>query len=290
VTFIGDYVALENNFWKESGLEIQIQPGGFEHDAIKLVASGADAFGVSSGPQLLQARANGVPVVAIGSTIPRSPIGWISKKESNIKTPFDFVGKKVGAQFGTHTEITFEALCKKNKIDIKSIDRVPVKFDPRPFVTGDIDVLPVYIIDQPVDLASQGIELNIIDPGDYGVSLFYGNLYFTTENFVKNNPELVKKFLEGASKGWVWADKHNKEAVEILLKSVPDANREILNKKLNVTLNFIKKNGQPYKGVFPTELKDWQTTYKLLKDYGEITDDVELTKIFTNQFLPERKF
>jgi NitT/TauT family transport system substrate-binding protein len=81
-----------------------------DYDAIKLVASGADTFGISSSPQILYARAMGVPVVAIGAVIPPSSIGWISKKNSGITKSQDFSNKKIGAQFGTHTEITLEAL------------------------------------------------------------------------------------------------------------------------------------------------------------------------------------
>jgi NitT/TauT family transport system substrate-binding protein len=186
VTFIGDYVAKEKTFWGEEGLEVALNPGGFEFDAIKLVASGADTFGVASGPQILQARASGVPVVAIGATIPRSPIGWVAKRDSGITTPYDFKGHKIGAQFGTHSEITFDALMAKLNIPLNSLDQIPVKFDPRPFVVGSVDVLPVYIIDQPIDLEAQGLALSIIDPHAYSVSLAYGqSLFYNRENHTR---------------------------------------------------------------------------------------------------------
>lgn len=286
-TFTGDFVALQKGFWMAEGLDVRLNPGGFEHDAIKLVAGGTDIFGITSGPQLLQARANGFPIVAIGAVIPRSPIGWITKKDSGIKEPRDFIGKKVGAQFGTHTEITLEALCSKLNIPLNSFKRIPVKFDPRPFAVGEVDVLPVYIIDQPVDLIREGIVLNIIDPGDYGVSLAFGNLYFTTEKTLKNKPEVVKAFLKGARRGWFWVNENPNQAVDILSNYVANADKDTLLSKLNTTLDFIKKNKPKYCGVFPMELEEWKFTYEMLVRYGNLKPDLNLTQCFTNYYLTE---
>lgn len=285
-TFIGDYVAHERGYWKDEGLEVKLNPGGFEFDAIKLVASGADDFGIASGPQILYARAHGAPVIAIGAVIPRSPIGWVAKKNSGIKTPKDFLGKKIGAQFGTHTEITFEALCAKMGIDIKSVNRIPVKFDPRLFIAGEIDVLPVYLVDQPIDLRINGLELNIIDPGDFGVSLAFGNLYFTTEERLKDNPESIRAFLAGSAKGWKWAYENRTAAIEILSKYVQGSDKGTLLGKLNATFDFIHKDQKQYLGVFRMKSEDWTKTKAILSEFGDLDEKIDLEKCYTNDFIP----
>ena len=283
-TFAGDYVALQNGYWKDAGLEVSIHPGGFEHDAIKLVASGADTFGISSGPQILQARANGVPIVAIGAVFPQSPIGWVSKKDSGITKPQDFVGKKIGAQFGTHTEISLEALCGKLGIALDSFKRIPVKFDPRPFVAGAVDVLPVYIVDQPVDLEREGIALNIIDPGDYGMALAYGNLYFTTEETLRAKPELVKKFLAGAKRGWTFVHSNPEEAATILCKNAPELQKDAMLAKIKAILKFVMKGRKEYLGVFPMESAAWEQTREILSKYGDLKQAMDISGCFTNDY------
>lgn len=285
VTFIGDYVAKDKDFWKERGLDVTLNPGGFEFDAIKLVAAGADTIGVASAPQILQARANGVPVVAIGAVITRSPIGWVSKKDSGIKTPSDFVGKNIGAQFGTHTEITFEALMAKLGIPLETIRRIAVKFDPRPFVAGTVDVLPVYLIDQPIDLSLQGLELNEIDPGDYGVSLAYGNVYFTSEDTISENPELVRSFIEGATQGWLYAYENRVSALNILSRYMENPNSVALEQKLNAMFTFIEKDQDIYRGVFSMEDFKWKSTLDIMKLYGGLSTTMTIEDAFTNEFI-----
>jgi NitT/TauT family transport system substrate-binding protein len=283
-TFAGDYVALNKGFWTQEGLNVTINPGGFENDAIKLVAAGADTFGITSGPQLLQARASGVPIVAIGATMPRSPIGWIAKKTSGIKAPRDFIGKRVGAQFGTHTEITLEALCGKLNIPLTSFQRIPVKFDPRPFVVGDVDVLPVYIIDQPIDLRRAGLSLNIIDPNDYGVAFAYGNLYFATEETIRTKPQLVSRFLRGAQRGWMSAKEAPSSASEILAGYATGAKRDLLEEKLAAMFAFISKSAPQYIGIFPMKAQAWEDSRDILTKYGHLKT-VSVDELFTNKFL-----
>jgi NitT/TauT family transport system substrate-binding protein len=288
-TFAGDYAALNNGYWKDAGIDVQIKPGGFEFDAIKLVASGTDTFGIASGPQILNARASGIPVVAIGAVIPQSPIGWIAKADSGIKTPRQFVGKRIGAQFGTHTEITFEALMAKLGISLKSLQRIPVKFDPKPFITGDVDVLPVYLIDQPVDLEAVGMKLNQIDPGDYGVALAYGNLYFTTKETLSKDPELVRRFLNGARRGWLWVDEHPAEAVDVLLKHMPGSQRENVAEKLSRTLAFIKKGRAEYPGIYEMDVSSWERTANIMRQFSELRLAEPVSNSFTNQYLVPTK-
>lgn len=284
-TFVGDYVALDKHFWDKQGLKVSLQPGGFEFDAIKLVAAGSDTFGVTSGPQLLQARASGVPIVAIGAVIPKSPIGWVSKRDSGIERPQDFVGRRIGAQFGTHTEVTLEALCRKLQIKLDSFERIPVRFDPRPFVVGEIDVLPVYIIDQPIDLRREGLQLNIIDPWEYGVGLAYGNVYFTTEKYLKEFPANVAAFLRGAVEGWQHAESSRSEAIEILAKNISDPDRATLREKLDATFAFVGSAKGEYPGVFPMSEADWSGTANILVEHGGLSPAFSVAGAFTNTSL-----
>ena len=63
--FTGFYVAKEKDFYKSAGLNVDIQPGGPDFPAIQMVTGGSEQFGVTGADQILIARSQGVPVVAL---------------------------------------------------------------------------------------------------------------------------------------------------------------------------------------------------------------------------------
>ena len=75
------------------GITIKLEPGSETTDPIKLVLSGANDFGCISLDKLLAANEKGAQLVAIGVINQLSPTVFIAK---NIKTPKDWIGKKVG--------------------------------------------------------------------------------------------------------------------------------------------------------------------------------------------------
>jgi NitT/TauT family transport system substrate-binding protein len=248
-TFAGDYMALKNGSWKRAGVDVEVRPGGFQFDAIKLVAAGEDTFGISTGPQVAEARSRGVPVVVIGVIFPDSPVGWVAMSKSGIKTPQDFVGKRVGAQFGTLTEVTLETLFKKMNLPLGGIRRVPMQFDYTPFLSGAIDVAPVYMIDQPVEFRRKGFSINVIDPRQYGVNLGPGNVYITSEETLRLKPKVVEAFLAGGREGWIAAEKDHRSAAEAVLPHTAGGDVESLTAQVSAVFKFIGHTDS-YPGIF----------------------------------------
>lgn len=248
-TFAGDYMALKNGSWKRAGVDVDVLPGGFQFDAIKLVAAGEDTFGISTGPQVAEARRRGVPIVVIGVIFPDSPVGWVAMSNSGIKRPQDFIGKRVGAQFGTLTEVTLETLFAKLNLPLGEIKRVPMQFDYTPFLSGAIDVAPVYMIDQPVEFRRKGIAVNVIDPRQYGVNLGPGNVYITSEDTLRSNPNIVKAFLRGASSGWQAARLDTLSAAAAVQPYTAGGNVDALKAQIDAVFAFIG-HSENYPGVF----------------------------------------
>lgn len=285
-TFAGDYVAKNEGYWDAEEIDVTINPGGFNLDPIKLVASNSDQFGVTKASNLLYARERGVPIVVIAAIIVRSPIAWISLKDSEINRPEDFIGKKVGEQYGTGTDVTLEALFEKLGLDLSEIQRIPMQFNYAPFLSGEYDVVPCYLIDQVVEFQAKGIELNIIDPYDYDVSLYYPNVYFTTEKMIKEKPELVQKFLNGALKGWEKSFESPELTIDSVMVDIKELNREIEILKLKSQIKIMRSENEeiPFGKM---EDEKWQTIIDILEKYGELKLGISLKDIFTNEFVEE---
>ena len=117
--FAGYFAAQEQGYYEAAGLKVTMLDGG--PDVIpQAVGSAADGpeFTISWVPKVLQAR-EGTPasdLVDIAQVFQRSGTLSVSWKDSNITTPADFKGKKVGAWgFGNEFEVT--AGCQEGRAE-----------------------------------------------------------------------------------------------------------------------------------------------------------------------------
>src|SRR5580692_9530517 len=198
--FAGFYVAKDKGFYKAAGLDVDVQPGGPDFPAIQMVAGGNEQFGVTGADQILIARSKGVPVVALAVLYRESPFVLFALKKSGITKPSDFAGKNVGLKIGGSEELVYRAVLKSAGVDKGTLHEVPVKFDLSPLLTGQVDVWPGYVINEVLAAQEKGFEVSVIKPSDYGVRM-YADTLFTTERMLKEQPELVKKFVAATIHG-----------------------------------------------------------------------------------------
>jgi NitT/TauT family transport system substrate-binding protein len=281
--YLGSIAAKQNGYWSQQGLDVTIEPGGFEADPIKLVAAGSNDFGITGAEQLLQARANGVPIVAIYMELKDSPVGWMTLKSSKITEPQQFKGKRVGAWYGTNAEPTFDALMNKLSIDTKAMTRVPIKFDMNPLYTGQVDVIPVYLNGHPLEARRNGKEVNTINPRDYGIRL-YGNVYFTTEKMIKERPEVVQKFVNGLARAWRETLADPAAAVTTLLKAEPKLDGALELEVLTVSRDFFT-GGVPTERLGQMTLERWEEVKTVMSTYSDLPKMVNLADAYTNKFV-----
>lgn len=271
-TMTGWFAGKEQGIYKDNGIELLINPGGPDNSSVKLVAAGTDLLGVAGADEILIAREKGIPVVPIAVLFKESPIGFISKTSSGIKTPTEWNGKTIEVDFGSNAEIQFRALVKK--FNVKNIKETPYTYSLIPFIENKVDVSVAYVMDQVVTLKSQGIDVNVIASKEFGINP-YGDVIFTTEKTLKEKPELVKRFLKATIESQKWAIGNDSLAVSYLIKNAP--NLKIEN-ELNVwkaTIPFLLSNeGVENIGIMKKER--WEETQNVLLEFNALKNKQNL--------------
>jgi NitT/TauT family transport system substrate-binding protein len=280
--FAGEMVAARSHFFTDSGLELELKPGGFEADPIKLVASGSDTFGVAGADSFLLARAKGVPIVAFAAGYLQTPVVFYVHENSGIKSPADFAGKKVGYQAGQDTATVYETLLKKIGISRSLIKEIPVKYDFTPFLTGRVDVWPGYAATQSYILQRQKVPYNVIRPGQYGLA-YLGTVYFTSERFLSEHPEIVQAFVDGLIRGWEYTYAHEDSAIP-LIASYDSTNLtpDLIRFNLDRQKEFIHPSGTQYCAFDQTS---WTSLDQSLVEVNLLTAQVDLGPAITMKFL-----
>lgn len=277
-TMTGWFAGKEQGFYKDAGIDLEITSGGPDNNSVKLVAAGTDMFGVAGADEVLISREKGIPIVAIAVLFKESPVGFISKREKGITSPSQWSGKTVEVSYGSNAEVQYRALVKK--FEVKHIKEVPYAFNLIPFIEDKVDVSIAYIMDQVITLKRMGIDLNVITCKEYGINP-YGDVIITTEKTLRENPVLVKRFLDATIKSQLWAIKNPEVAVSALVKNASNLKAENEAQVWRATIPFLIADGGPNKlGIM--KLERWEETMDVLIEFTFLKAPVDIDKAYKN--------
>ncbi len=211
--FAGYYMALEKGYYAQSGLDVEIIERDPAKNNILQVTEGNAEYGVADSAVLLY-RAQGKPLKILASVFQHSPLVFIAKKSSGIFSPYEMKRKTLSFQRGLDDAPLLAMLMQANlgEFDYRY---APMDFTNEAFIRGEIDVKSGYLSNEPYLMKEKGIEINIINPLNYGID-FYGDNLITTEQELSRHPERAKAFLEASIKGWKYALDHKDETNAVL--------------------------------------------------------------------------
>lgn len=227
----------------------------------------------------------GFPVVAIALAYQENPLAWIVKHDNNISKPSDLRGRNVGLTFIDDKPL-FGAMLRHAGLSERDLTIVPVKFDPSPFVSGQVDAYPVFRNTQGVEI-SKSLEqhqtaTNFISPAQVGI-VSYSNLYFTTKKYLKAHRPVVEAFVKGVLAGWGYAQEDPKDAARIVAKYDKGNSLEIVEASVRETNRLVKP--RPDTSIGLMTLQGWDQTQDVLLKAGELKKRVDLEDVFTNDFV-----
>ena len=258
--FAGFYVAKEKGYYKDVGIDADLEPGGSNFPAIQTVVSGGEAFGVTGADQVLIARSKGADVVPVLVVFQRSPFVLFARRDGPVKAIQDIVGKNVGVKLGGNEELTYRAMLVAARIRANSVTEIPVNIDMSLFFSGRVDVWPGYSINEPLIAEEQGIPVREFTPDQLGLKL-YADTVFTTSARVKGDPGLVLRFIGATKKGWEYAIEHPAEAAQITMKYASGTTLAHQTAMMNASLPDLAPSGSTF-GDMSTE--GWKDLEALL--------------------------
>lgn len=277
--FAGYFMASKNNHYKDAGLDVRIDPAGPNISPTQMVTSGVNEFGIAGADEILQARAKGVPIVAIAVMFKANPESLTSFKSANIREPKDLIGKRIGVIYG-NDENLYRDFMDRHGITKAQVTEVAAVPGASQLLAGQVDALMAYSMNVPVQLELQGKEVNIMKFADYGVK-FYGDTLFTTEKMIKEHPEKVRKFVQASIHGWKDALNDPDTSIAEVLRINPTLNKEAQIGYLKGIKPLIEKDGK----IGHSEDPVWNTMLETLRRLGVIKNDVSLKDTYTTKFL-----
>lgn len=277
--FAGTYVAAAKGFFEEEGLNVTVNPGGFDVNSITLVAAGTDDFDLHDTNSLLFAAGEEIPLVTVATYLHAHPGAIMALESSGFESLSDLVGATIGFQEGGPWQLT-QAMLTQNGIDPDSLNQVAVGFDLTPLFEGDIDLLTVFSTNEPILAVQQGFPVDVFIPFDYGVQAS-ANALFTTTNFRQDNPEVVCGMVRAIAKGWQYAFDNPQEAVDIVIAVDPDnLTAEKESASLEAVQRSVLSEAALADGIGTMTAERWQTVEGVIRQYGGFEADIDLDAVY----------
>lgn len=295
--FAGYYAAKEKGFYENLGLDVEIKEKKLAVNHIEQVIKGDAEYGVADSVLILY-KVKNESVVIVSPIFQHSPSVLISLKKSNIQTPYQLTDKDV--LFYDNDADGFSILSMLNKLRVKpNLIREREKDDYLKLINEEIDLIPAYLSNELFYFKEKNIDINVINPMNYGVDL-YGDMLFTNQDEAKNHPERVTKFREATLKGWEYA-LNNKEEIIQLIHHKYNSNKSIDHLRYeakvieqvisrdSIALGTIDKGRMLYIYDLYTEygysLNKLDLTNFIFDDYSVINSKINLTQEEKNYLL-----
>ncbi len=277
------YVAIEKGYFKDAGIEIEFDYS-FETDGVSLVGAGELPFAVVSGEQVLLARSQGVPVTYVTAWYQKFPVSIIAVPDLNITGPADLKGQTIGVPglFGANyigaQALLFSAGLKPEDVTFEAIGFNQVGA----FASGQSKVVVVYTANEPIQLRAQGLDLTELRVSDHAQLASNGLL--ASEKVIADDPELVRSFVGAFIKGLEYTIAYPNEAMTISAKYIPDfetLDADVQKQVLATSIEMWKAERLGY-----SDPQAWENMQNVLFDMGLIEEKLDLSKAFTNEFIP----
>ncbi|MGJ0358380.1 ABC transporter substrate-binding protein [Aliarcobacter cryaerophilus] len=235
--FAGYYMAKEEGFYKDAGLDVQILPFSLGMNIPKMVNDGDVDFAIGRENLILE-KAKYPKIIALAAIFQATPLVLLTTKDSGIDSFNKFENKKLMRTKDDGSEVSIKAMLASSKIDVKSIAQVEHSHNIYDLIDKKVDIISAYTSKAPYILQKEQIKYNIFYPKDYGFDM-YSDFLITNIDKYNNDYNIVEKFKKASLKGWEYAYNNIEKSVDIIFEKYNTQN--LSKEELIFEANELKK-------------------------------------------------
>ena len=269
INHIGFFVAKEKGFYKENDLKVEFLTPDLDDYLItpaKKVEMNISDFGLCPTESLISFRTKKNPFILKGlMTIFQEDVSAIATVESNnILRPKHLDGRSYASYKARYED----KIVKKMIINDGGIGNLKIFYPKRlgiwnTLIENKYDSTWIFINWEGVEASKKNIDLELYKMSDFGIPYSYSPILFSSSDYINNNSNTVKKFIESSRKGYTYCYENMDEAVSILNKFVPITDKGIdLIECLKISIDHFG----PRENFGKIDLKKIDIFLKWLKD------------------------
>ncbi|MBV8838664.1 MAG: ABC transporter substrate-binding protein [Alphaproteobacteria bacterium] len=286
------YAALEEGYFKDEGLDVSIIPAQGTAQVIQAVESGTANIGFVDVPSVVIARSNGSKLKMVAVNYQKAPYAIFSLSTgANVTQPKQLEGLTLGSGAGSFTPKIIQGFMAQQGLDPAklTISNVAPPARATTLMSGQIPAIEFFVMARPgleAGARDAKAELRTLLLADHGLEL-YANGIAATEDTIAKSPDVLKRFVRAALKGWKFAIANPEKAATDQVKHVPSLKPEGIVAEIKIVADLAvtpdtQKNGL---GWFdPAKMK---SNLDFVAKYIGVTGKApEATDIYATGFLP----
>jgi len=262
------YVAQEEGFFSDEGIDLKILSPSATTDALKLAASNNVDLAVSYTPQSVIGASERLDIKVVGRLV-EHPLGvLLFLKETGIEKPADLEGKIIGYTVPGMEDILTEAFTKLN--GVKNYTPINVGFAIiQSLVSGKVDaIMGPYKNYEAVELEEKGYPAGYFEPSHWGIPDYDELVFITGGKTLKKRDAAIRGFVRAVDRAIAATRENPERALKRYFAALPEAPKEMETKAFAVTLPLYAHNQK-------LELSRWQQFADFAFEYGLITRSVD---------------
>ena len=281
----GMYVALDQGYYQEEGLNVKIvEPT--EGATATLIAVGKGDFGISYQEDVTIALTadDPLPIKAIATIIQHNTSGFATYADKNIQSPKDFEGKIYAGWGGPGEEAVLKAVMTQDGGDFSKLTMVISDGSGFEALKDKADIMWFFEAWDNVKCKLNDFPINYTPVRELDSRLdYYTPVIIASHDTLENRPDTVRKFLAATTKGYEYVISNPKESAEILQNYAPDYSLEMLTMSSEYLAPKYAEDSEQW-GTMKAEV--WDNYTNFMAEYGVINKVIPAEQCFTNEFLP----
>jgi putative hydroxymethylpyrimidine transport system substrate-binding protein len=268
-------VAVENGFFAQEGIEVEILVPGNPSDPVKLAA--AVTIDIALTPQInfLIAKSAGLPLIAVGSLIDGPLGGLLSLREAGIETLSDLRGRRIGYSLAPLEPTLWRTMLASVGVEGGEFELVNVGFNTvLSLLTHRVDAIGAFRNFELSQVALLGHEPIYFPQEEYGVPDTAEIILVANPNLIEEHPTWIRAFLNGLSRGISFTKEYPEEAYSLFLSAHPDLDDELNHRAYDATLPLYADEAS-----LPGQ-QAWEELQYYLVKYGLMEETFPLEELY----------
>ena len=283
------YYALENGYWDDQALTVELKTPSDPSAGLKLVATGKFDLAVYYSADTYFAAEQGVPVIAVSSMIPVPLNSMISLADSKVTGPETIAGAKIGVAGLPFDDAVLKTIRDSQGLSEDDVQAVNVGFNLEPaLLSGKVDaVIGAYFNIEATSIEiKEGTPPNVISMEALGVPTYDELLIVANSERLADDPafaDAVGRFIAGLKQGVEGAIADEEGSVTLMTENTDYSAEEIEGMVPDTLALLTPPDGRT---ITCFDLDNWQALGDWMVEKDLLKESIDVATVATNDYNP----